>query len=70
MGGVVGVDAFSPALTTAWRAARAPTAETFTPTGLAIIEETVSLADLVARNVPSGSPSYTVTMRRAGWRRE
>jgi prostaglandin-endoperoxide synthase 2 len=70
IGRLVGVDAFSQALTNPLLAARVFTAETFTQTGLDVIEETTSLADLVARNVPAGSPSYAVTMRRAGWRRE
>ena len=70
IGRLVGVDAFSQALTNPLLAKRVFTAETFTQTGLDVIEETTSLADLVARNVPAGSPSSTVTMRRAGWRRE
>jgi len=64
------VDAFSQALTNPLLAERVFTAETFTQTGLDVIEETTSLADLVARNVPVGAASYTVTMRRPGWRRE
>ena len=70
IGRMVGVDAFSQALTNPLLAPRVFNAETFTQTGLDVIEETTSLADLVARNVPAGSPSYTVTMRRASWRRE
>ena len=70
IGRLVGVDAFSQALTNPLLSPRLFNAETFTPTGLAVIEETTSLADLVARNVPAGSPRYTVTMRRAGWVRE
>jgi prostaglandin-endoperoxide synthase 2 len=70
MGRLVGVDAFSQALTNPLLAGRVFVPETFTQTGLDVIEETRSLADLVARNVPSGSPSYAVTMRRADWQRE
>jgi prostaglandin-endoperoxide synthase 2 len=69
IGRLVGVDAFSQALTNPLLARRTYTEDTFTPTGLDVIAETRSLADLVARNVPPGSPGYAVTMRRADWRR-
>jgi prostaglandin-endoperoxide synthase 2 len=53
IGRLVGVDAFSQALTNPLLAARCFNAETFTPTGLDVIEATTSLADLVERNVPA-----------------
>ncbi len=55
MGTMVGVDAFSQALTNPLLDPRVFSADTFTAAGLAAIEATSSLADIVLRNVPAGS---------------
>jgi len=69
MGRLVGIDAFSQALTNPLLAPRTYNTDTFSSLGTDIIRQTRTLADLVARNVPAGSPAYHVSFRRADWKR-
>jgi prostaglandin-endoperoxide synthase 2 len=55
MGTMVGLDAFSQAMTNPLLDPRIFSAATFSPAGLAEIEETETLADIVLRNIPAGS---------------
>ena len=69
MGRLVGIDAFSQALTNPLLAPRTYSTDTFSRLGTDLIHQTQSLADLVARNVPAQSPAYHVTFLRADWKR-
>ena len=69
MGRLVGIDAFSQALTNPLLAPRTYNTDTFSRLGTDLIHQTQSLADLVGRNVPAQSPSYDVTFLRADWKR-
>ena len=64
IGRLVGVDAFSQALTNPLLAANIYNERTFTPAGLEIIETTQSLSDILHRNLPAGSPRFHVSMDR------
>jgi prostaglandin-endoperoxide synthase 2 len=61
---MVAFDAFSQALTNPLLAPRIYNEQTFSRTGLEIIDETRSIADLVRRNVPAGSRDYFVSLSR------
>ena len=54
MGTMVGVDAFSQALTNPLLDPRLFSADTFSGTGMAAIRKTNSLKDIVLRNIPPG----------------
>ena len=54
MGTMVGVDAFSQALTNPLLDPRLFSADTFSEKGMAAIRETNSLKDIVLRNIPPG----------------
>lgn len=69
IGRMVGIDAFSQALTNPLLAPRIYGESTFSAVGMDIIRATTSLSDLVSRNVPVGSPAYRVSMRREDWQR-
>lgn len=70
MGRMVGVDAFSQALTTPLLAPQIFNEQTFTPLGMSLIQNTKTLSDLVHRNVPDGgSRHYFVSMTRQDWHR-
>ncbi|WP_206443119.1 peroxidase family protein [Candidatus Protofrankia californiensis] len=69
MGRMVGVDAFSQALTNPLLASRVFNEQTFSPLGMAMIEAPTRLSDLVQRNLPPGAPQYFVSLTRRDWRR-
>ncbi|SBW21907.1 hypothetical protein FDG2_2165 [Candidatus Protofrankia californiensis] len=69
MGRMVGVDAFSQALTNPLLASRVFNKQTFSPLGMAMIEAPTRLSDLVQRNLPPGAPQYFVSLTRRDWRR-
>ena len=70
IGRLVGVDAFSQALTNPLLAPRVYNAATFSERGLEIIASTRRLSDIVHRNIPESPGEYLVTMTREGWVRE
>jgi prostaglandin-endoperoxide synthase 2 len=74
LGAMVALDAFSQALTNPLLSEHVFNAATFTAWGMAQIEATNSVFDLVARNVPGGPPPgmsrKTVGMTRADWKRQ
>ncbi len=67
IGRMVGVDAFSQALTNPLLAPRVFNEGTFSPLGMQIIGSTARLSDILHRNVPESPGSYLVTMTRPGW---
>jgi prostaglandin-endoperoxide synthase 2 len=67
IGRMVGVDAFSQALTNPLLSPRVFNAATFSEAGLEIIGSTRRLADILHRNVPESPGAYLVTMTRADW---
>jgi len=69
MGRMVGIDAFSQALTNPLLAPRVFRRETFSDVGWETIRTTRSLADVVDRNTP-GTRRHLVTLTRTDWRRE
>ena len=66
VGRLVGMDAFSQALTCPLLAENIFNKETFSPTGWDEIMSLHTLSDLVHRNVPAGK-RYTVDFYREGW---
>jgi prostaglandin-endoperoxide synthase 2 len=69
IGRMVGVDAFSQALTNPLLAPLVFNETTFSPLGMEIVATTKRLSDIVHRNVPESPGSYLVTMTRADWQR-
>lgn len=69
IGRLVGIDAFSQALTNPLLNPNVYHERTFSPLGMKIIEETHCLSEIVHRNLPEGSPSYFVSFTREDWRR-
>jgi prostaglandin-endoperoxide synthase 2 len=69
IGRMVGVDAFSQALTNPLLAPRVFNEQTFSPLGMDIIGATGRLSDIVNRNVPETPGDYFVAMTREGWQR-
>jgi prostaglandin-endoperoxide synthase 2 len=69
MGILVGLHAFSQLMTNPLLAPQVYNERTFSPLGMDLIKSTGSLAELVNRNVPAGSPEYFVSMTQAGWQR-
>ena len=69
IGRLVGIDAFSQALTNPLLAPNVYKKETFSPLGMEIIEETRTLSDILHRNQPAGAPRHLVTMTRTDWKR-
>jgi prostaglandin-endoperoxide synthase 2 len=69
IGRMVGVDAFSQALTNPLLAPLVFNETTFSPLGMQIIGETSRLSDILHRNVPEAPGAYLVTMTRADWQR-
>jgi prostaglandin-endoperoxide synthase 2 len=65
MTAMVAYDAFSQVLTSPLLAPRIYNEQTFTRSGMQIIDETTSIADLVRRNVPGDSKNYFVSFSRA-----
>jgi len=70
IGRMVGVDAFSQALTNPLLAPRVFNEATFSAAGMAIIAGTHRLSDIVHRNVPEAPGRHMITMTREGWQRE
>ena len=66
IGRLVGVDAFSQALTNPLLSHNVYNKETFSPLGWEILHETKTLGQILARNSPAGSPAYRVSMTRDG----
>jgi prostaglandin-endoperoxide synthase 2 len=64
IGRLVGIDAFSQALTNPLLAANIFHPKTFSPVGWKIIQNTHSLSDLVNRNTPQTGRPYKVTFYR------
>lgn len=58
---MVGIDAFSQALTNPLLSPQIYKPETFSPVGWEIIQQTKTLSDLVNRNLPPGDRTYQVT---------
>jgi prostaglandin-endoperoxide synthase 2 len=69
IGRLVGIDAFSQALTNPLLAPRVFSEETFSARGLQVIEETRTLSDVLNRNVPGVGHRRLVSMTRRTWRR-
>jgi prostaglandin-endoperoxide synthase 2 len=66
IGRLVGVDAFSQALTNPLLSHNVYNSDTFSRIGWTILHETNSLAEIVHRNLPPGSPTFRVSMTREG----
>ena len=66
IGRLVGVDAFSQALTNPLLSHNVYNTETFSPVGWSILHETQSLSEILRRNTPAGSPTYHVSLTREG----
>ncbi|MDQ3729655.1 MAG: heme peroxidase [Actinomycetota bacterium] len=69
IGRMVGIDAFSQALTNPLLAPRVFKESTFSPLGWQTIHATRSLGEILNRNVPVRERPYLVTMTRSDWRR-
>jgi prostaglandin-endoperoxide synthase 2 len=69
IGRMVGVDAFSQALTNPLLAPRVFNEATFSAAGLGVIGSTHTLADVLHRNIPESPGRYFVAMTRRGWQR-
>ncbi len=70
IGRMVGVDAFSQALTNPLLAPRIFNEQTFSPLGMKLIQDTNTLSGLVHRNALDGSQRYFVGMTRRDWHRD
>jgi len=66
IGRLVGVDAFSQALTNPLLSHNVYNLDTFSRAGWTIIHETKSLAEIVRRNLPAGTPTFRVSLTREG----
>ncbi|MDJ0701923.1 MAG: peroxidase family protein [Leptolyngbyaceae cyanobacterium MO_188.B28] len=64
IGRLVGIDAFSQALTNPLMAENIFNEQTFSPIGWEVIQNTNTLSDLVHRNIPQTDKKYTVTFYR------
>lgn len=64
IGRLVGIDAFSQALTNPLLNPHIFNEQTFSASGLRIIEQTQRLSDIVHRNIPATDRHYTVSMTR------
>jgi prostaglandin-endoperoxide synthase 2 len=69
IGRMVGVDAFSQALTNPLLAPRVYNEATFSAEGLEVIRTTRRLSDVLHRNVPETPGRYFVSMTRRDWQR-
>jgi len=65
IGRLVGIDAFSQALTNPLLANHIFNEQTFSPVGWKIVQAPITLADLVNRNVPANGKRYHVSFYRA-----
>lgn len=64
IGRMVALDAFSQALTNPLLSKQVFNDQTFTPEGMAVIESTRKLQDVLNRNIPDGQPPHEITMTR------
>ncbi len=69
IGRLVGIDAFSQALTNPLLNPNVYHERTFSPLGMKIIADTHRVSEVLHRNLPEGSPSYFVSLTREDWRR-
>jgi prostaglandin-endoperoxide synthase 2 len=69
IGRMVGIDAFSQALTNPLLSPRLFNEQTFSPLGMEVIRTTQTLSDVVNRNVPETPGVHYVSMTRRDWRR-
>jgi prostaglandin-endoperoxide synthase 2 len=69
IGRMVGVDAFSQALTNPLLSPRVFNEATFSPVGMEVIATTKTLSDVLHRNVPESPGRYFVAMTRRDWKR-
>jgi prostaglandin-endoperoxide synthase 2 len=69
IGRMVGIDAFSQALTNPLLAPRLFNEQTFSPLGMEVIRTTKTLSDVLNRNVPESPGRHFVAMTRADWKR-
>jgi prostaglandin-endoperoxide synthase 2 len=69
IGRMVGVDAFSQALTNPLLSPRVFNEATFSPAGMEVIATTKTLSDVLHRNVPESPGRYFVAMTRRDWKR-
>jgi prostaglandin-endoperoxide synthase 2 len=67
IGRLVGIDAFSQALTNPLLAPLIYNECTFSPYGMEVIESTNNLTTILHRNLPPGTREYAATMTRVGW---
>ncbi len=67
VGTLVGIDAFSQALTNPLLHSRTYCPETFSPLGWRIIHEPQTIERLVRRNTPEYAGEYHISMTRKGW---
>jgi prostaglandin-endoperoxide synthase 2 len=70
IGRMVGIDAFSQALTNPLLSPRLFDERTFSPLGMEVIRTTGTLSDVLNRNVPESPGNHFVSMTRRDWRRE
>ena len=68
IGRLVGIDAFSQALTNPLLSGHVFNARTFSKLGLATIAQTKTLSDVLHRNIPARDTRYKVSMTRLDWR--
>jgi prostaglandin-endoperoxide synthase 2 len=69
MGRLVGLHAFSQLMTNPLFAPELYNAKTFSERGMEIIDERPTLAQIVRRNIPEGSPPPLVALTREDWKR-
>jgi prostaglandin-endoperoxide synthase 2 len=69
MGRLVGLHAFSQLMTNPLFGPELYNAKTFSQRGMEIIDERPTLAQIVQRNIPEGSPPPLVALTRQGWKR-
>jgi prostaglandin-endoperoxide synthase 2 len=67
VGRLIGIDAFSQALTNPLLAENIFNPETFSPVGWEEIQNTKTLSQLVHRNIPQTGKQYRVSFYREGW---
>ena len=68
IGRMVGIDAFSQALTNPLLATNVFNTDTFSKYGMKVILETKSISDIVQRNVPDPERHYTASLTRLDWK--
>ncbi len=69
VGRMVGVDAFSQALTNPLLNKNIYHSKTFSNAGIEIIESTKTISDVLKRNIPSSDDTYVASLTRLDWER-